>query len=227
MKRIEHKLAEPFHDPRLGEDLLWRELRVQPFLRPVPALFLDRDGVIIAEKIYLSRPDDVELLPGIPELIRAARARDMAVIEITNQAGISHGYFRWQDFVQVEKRISDLLARDGVAIDAVFACPFHERGQFPYIQADHPWRKPKPGMILEAGRLLNLDLKRSILVGDKSIDLEAGRAAGLAVGVHVLTGHGLEHADASRAVASPNFSVHVVERADEVVPYLNELRVSN
>ena len=201
---------KPLEDPRLGDDLLWRELRVERFLHAVPALFLDRDGVIIEEKKYIRNPDDVELLPGIPELIRAARGLGMAVVEITNQAGIAHGYSDWFDFVRVEDRVTMLLAAAGVSVDAVLACPFHPQGQSSYNKSDHPWRKPNPGMLLEAGRLLNLALPRSILVGDKDIDQQAARNAELAFGIHVLTGHGREHETRARAVASENYPVHVV-----------------
>ena len=208
--------------PRLGDDLLWRDVRVERFAHPQPALFLDRDGVIIEEREYISDPDQVELMPGIPELIRAARSVGMAVVEITNQAGIARGYFGWNEFVQVEDRISQVLASHGVTVDAVFACPFHPQGQAPYRDADHPWRKPNPGMLLEAARRLNLDLHRSILVGDKVADQEAARAAGLAWGVHVLTGHGPAHEKAARAAATRNFPVHVVRRASEAVRFLSQ-----
>ena len=201
-----------FADPRLGDDLLWRDVRVKAFSLPVPALFLDRDGVIIEEKNYISTPEAVELLPGIPELIRAARAAGIAVVEITNQAGIGRGYFGWPEFVAVENRVADLLAARGARLDAVFACPFHASGRVPYRQPGHPWRKPNPGMIQEAARLLNLDLRHSALMGDKAADQEAGRAAGLPYGIHVLTGYGNAEREMSAKVSTPAYTVHVVEQ---------------
>lgn len=214
--------VEPFTDPRLGADLLWRELRVQPFPQPVPALFLDRDGVMVEERIYLSDPRDVKLLPGITELIRAARALAMPVVEITNQAGIAHDYFTWADFVKVENELTRLLGEQGAAVDAIFACPFHPDGRPPYGQPDHPWRKPNPGMLLEAASMLNLDLRRSVLVGDKAIDLQAARSAGLGLGIHVLTGHGRAHETSSRALAANDFAVRIVTHAGEAAPVLLE-----
>ena len=209
-----------FTDARLGHDRLWRDLRIQRFSEPTPALFLDRDGVMVEEKIYLSDPSHVRLLPGIPELISAARARGMAIVEITNQAGIAHGVFEWSDFVQVENRLSELLAERGAAVDAVFACPFHDQGRPPFHAVDHPWRKPRPGMLLEAASLLNLALGESVLIGDKLSDMQAGRAAGLAFGIHVLTGHGRSHQADSRSFASASFSVHVVENAVDALQFL-------
>ena len=210
-----------FADARLGEDLLWRELRVTRFHQPVPALFLDRDGVIIEEKQYIHDPGEVVLLPGVAELIRAARAAGMAVVEITNQAGIAHGYFDWPDFVRAENRVREVLAELGAEMDAVFACPFHESSPGPYGSANHPWRKPNAGMLFEAAKLLNLDLPKSMLVGDKASDLQAARAAKLACGIQVLTGYGPAQQELSRALASDAFSVYFVERADDAVPLLH------
>jgi D-glycero-D-manno-heptose 1,7-bisphosphate phosphatase len=209
--------AEPqtFADPRLGADRLWRETRVERFALPAPALFLDRDGVIIEEKEYIADPAQVELLPGIADLIRIARASGMAVVEVTNQAGIARGYLGWPEFVAVENRTRQLLAAQGVQLDAVFACPFHSEGRAPYAHPDHAWRKPNPGMLLAAAELLNLDLPRSILVGDKIADQQAALAAGLAGGIHVLTGHGNKHAADARALSSNAFPIQVVSNAQE------------
>jgi D-glycero-D-manno-heptose 1,7-bisphosphate phosphatase len=217
------KLVENFTDPRLGSDLLWRDLRVDRFSHPRPTLFLDRDGVIVDEKTYLSDPSQVELLPGIPEVICAARTLGMAVVEITNQAGIAHGYFGWHEFVQVENRITQVLAAAGASIDAIFACPFHPQGIDLYRAPNHPWRKPNPGMLLEAAAMLNLALSHSVLVGDKAVDINAAHTAKLAFGVHVLTGHGRAEEAASCAVAAPDFPVHVVEHADEARRFLMDM----
>jgi D-glycero-D-manno-heptose 1,7-bisphosphate phosphatase len=213
-----------FNDSRLGSDLLWRDVRVERFPHPVPALFLDRDGVMIEEKNYLAKPEDVELLPGIPELIGAAKKLGMAVVEVTNQAGIGRGYFEWSDFVRVEDRLTNLLAQWGVAIDAVFACPYHPQGSFPYRQADHAWRKPNAGMLFEAAELLNLALNQSVMVGDKELDQLTAKAAKLKYGIHMLTGYGRESESAARAAASQNFPVHVLRSADQAVAILTKDR---
>jgi D-glycero-D-manno-heptose 1,7-bisphosphate phosphatase len=215
-------VSDVFTDSRLGEDLLWRDLRRERFSRPVPALFLDRDGVIIEEKEYISDPNEVLLLKGVPELIRAARTLGMAVVEITNQAGIGRGYFQWTDFAQVEDRVTQVLVEQGVKVDAVFGCPFHQEGRHPYCHPNHAWRKPNPGMLFEAAKRLNLSLRQSVLVGDKTVDLEAARAAGLEIGVHVLTGHGEAQRAASHTVAAEGFRVNIISRADEAVPLLLE-----
>lgn len=212
-----------FQDPRLGSDLLWREVRVKRFARPVPALFLDRDGVIIEETGYVCRREDVRLLPGIPELINAARNAGMAVVEVTNQAGIGRGYFGWSDFAQVEDLVTTLLAQHGAGIDAIFSCPYHPEGLPPYRHPDHPWRKPNPGMFAEAAELMNLALDQSMMVGDKELDQMAAKAAKLKFGVHVLTGYGSARESLARAVASPDFPVHVVSGASACLSLLMAL----
>lgn len=214
------RAQQMFQDSRLGSDLLWRDVRVRRFPVPTAALFLDRDGVIIEEKGYISKPQDVELLPGIPELIGAAKRLGMAVIEVTNQAGIGRGYFGWADFVRVEDRLTDLLAVHGVAIDAVFACPYHPEGTFPYREANHAWRKPNAGMLLEAAGLLNLALGQSVMVGDKDLDQLTAKAAKLKFGIHLLTGYGRENEAAARSLAAGGFPVRVLRRADEAVAEL-------
>lgn len=213
-------MTQFFHDTRLGPDLLWRDFRVAPFARPVPALFLDRDGVLIEEKNYVSDPKDVCILPGIPELIRGARNLGLAVVVITNQAGIGRGYFGWAEFMEVEKRISQLLDERATRVDAVLACPFHRDATGPYRRENHPWRKPNPGMLLEAARALNLDLGLSLMVGDKASDQQAALSAGLHCGVHVLTGYGQEQQDLSRQVSTPAFTVHVVEQPQHALAFL-------
>jgi D-glycero-D-manno-heptose 1,7-bisphosphate phosphatase len=216
-------IAQSFNDRRLGADLLWRDIRVPRFPRPAAALFLDRDGVIIEEEGYLSKPEHVRLLPGIPELIVAAKRRGMAVVQITNQAGIGRGYFTWSDFVRVEDRLTNLLAAQRAAIDAVLACPFHPEGQFPYRQAEHAWRKPNAGMLFEAAELINLALDQSVLIGDKALDQLAAKTAQLKCGIHMLTGYGVENEAAARAAASGSFPVYVLESAQQAVAVLDEL----
>ena len=211
---------EAFRDSRLGEDLLWRDMRIDRLPQSMPALFLDRDGVIVEEKRYLGHPRDVRLLPGIAELIRVARRFEMPVVEVTNQAGIAHGYFTWSDFVRVENEVTQQLRKEAVSLDAVFACPFHPEGQAPYGHPDHPWRKPNPGMLIEAARLMNINIGRSVMIGDNAQDLEAARSAGLALGIHVLTGHGSTYEARSRALASQDFAVRIVTDAAEAASLL-------
>jgi len=215
-------IGEAFADARLGPDLLWRDLRGSAAPHPRGALFVDRDGVLIEERIYLSDPAQVKLIPGAVDLLRAATVRGIPVIAVTNQAGIGRGKFGWQAFSAVERRLELLLADEGIALNAVFVCPFHNEGLAKYRVPNHLWRKPNPGMLFEAARALNLDLARSILVGDKFSDVAAAKDAGLPVAVQVLTGHGPDHAAASLECASPSFQVLIASEPSEAIPLLDD-----
>ena len=155
----------------------------------VPAVFLDRDGTLNAEVGYLHRPEDVVLIPGALEAVARLNAAGIPVLVVTNQAGIGKGRYGWEDFHAVMARIEQLLAAGGAHLDGVYAAPHHPRGQGTYAHPDHPDRKPNPGMLLRAAAEHGLDLGRSWMVGDKELDLQAGRNAGCRVAL-VRTGYG-------------------------------------
>ena len=172
------------------DDGNWAWLKAERGAVPRPCLFLDRDGVLIEERNYLKDPDLVDLVAGAVETIEAARRLGWAVAVVTNQSGIARGLISWEQYEAVERRVDQLLAAQGVGADMVLACPFVADGGQPPYDRDDPWRKPGPGMLLEAARALNLDLGRSIMVGDRITDLQAGENAGAPTVVHVLTGYG-------------------------------------
>lgn len=166
-----------------------------------PALFLDRDGAMIEEKHYLSDPAGVVLDPGTAPLVKRCNAANVAVVIVTNQAGIARDYYGWDAFARVQDKLLADLAADGARIDAVFACGHHENGIGDYRHPSHPARKPNPGMMLRAHALLGVDLQASWVIGDRAGDLQAGRNAGLAGGIHVLTGHGGDDGERDQALA--------------------------
>lgn len=158
-----------------------------------PCLFLDRDGVVVEEVGYLHRAEDVRLLPGAAEVIAAARDRGWAVGLVTNQAGVGRGYYDWTAFAAVQTVIAEHLGLGEEPFDFVAACGTHPEAAHDHLRiADHPWRKPNPGMLQMAAAALSLDMPASIMVGDQLTDLQAGLAAGVGRVVHVLTGHGAE-----------------------------------
>lgn len=174
-----------------------------------PALFLDRDGVVVEDAHYLSKAEDVQLTPNATALIKAANDKNVPVILVTNQAGIGYGYFKWDAFIEVQARISRDLSGGGAHIDGVYACPFHVKGKGVYAHDNHPARKPNPGMLWLARDQMGIDITRSWIVGDRALDLLAAKNAGAAGGVHVLTGHGSVEGerDAALNVASDSFTV--------------------
>lgn len=191
--------------PELDADLVWVERLGHA--RPAPALFLDRDGVIVEEVLHLRDPAETRLIPGVAEVIARARSLGLHVVVVTNQSGIGQGLFGWDDFRAVQQRMLADLAYLGAAVDGVLACPYHPGGLPPYRHADHPARKPNPGMLLKAAEMLLVDLPASWIVGDRADDLAAGRAAGLPGGLHVGTGFGSEQRPAALSLAGPDFQV--------------------
>lgn len=154
-----------------------------------PAIFLDRDGTLNEEVDYLSDPDQLVLIPGAAAAVARLNAKGIPVVVVTNQSGIGRGKYDWQDFAAVMSRMGTLLALENAWIDAVYASPHHELGQGEYAVSDHPDRKPNPGMLVRAAEEHGLDLPRSWMIGDKDIDLDAGRRAGCRVAL-VRTGYG-------------------------------------
>lgn len=178
-------------DPRLHDGVgCWVERLAADVPPGRPALFLDRDGVVVEETHYLSDPAKVRLLDGAARAIAGCNARGLPVVLVTNQAGIARGYFGWREFEAVQREMIGRLAAAGARIDLVLACAYHDTGEAPYRVAAHAWRKPNPGMIRAAAEMLAIDLPASAVIGDKVSDLEAGAAAGLARAVLVRTGHG-------------------------------------
>lgn len=201
-----HQEASQDRPEPLRPDLLWARTFSVASVDARPGLFLDRDGVIVEDAGYLSRPEDLRLIEGAAQSITLARQLGYAVVVVTNQSGIGRGLFGWREYEAVENRLMEMLARHGTAVDMILACPFHPDGVPPYDK-EHPWRKPNPGMLWAAARQLNVDLARSILVGDKASDVEAARAAGLRSAIHVLSGHGHLERPAAMALATGEFDV--------------------
>lgn len=173
--------AAPTAGLPLAEPGLWVELRAT---RPErfagrPALFLDRDGTLNIDTGYPKHPDEIVLVEEIVPVVRAATEADVPIVVITNQSGIARGLLDWKDFASTNGRLAELLAERGCRIDLVIACAYLDGAPPPYGAANHAMRKPNPGMVLAAARILKLDLTHSIIVGDRARDLEAGRRAGL------------------------------------------------
>lgn len=142
------------------------------------ALFLDRDGVLNHEVGYLCRSEDVRWVEGAFSLCRAAIELGYRLVVVTNQSGIARGMYTEADFHALMDWMRAELARERVALDAVYFCPFHPEGLGTY-KREHEDRKPGPGMLLRAERDLGLDLTGSVLIGDRCSDVGAANAAGL------------------------------------------------
>jgi len=146
-----------------------------------PAVFLDRDNTLIENDSDLGDPEAVRLCDGVPDGLDALHRAGFRLVVVTNQGGVARGKFSESDVDAVHRRIASLVdgAADGTSlIDRFYYCPFHPAAEVEAYRREHPWRKPSPGMLLQAARDLRLDLGRSWMVGDQPRDIEAGRSAG-------------------------------------------------
>lgn len=139
-----------------------------------PALFLDRDGVINVDHGHVFKMEQVEFIDGIFELVKKANSENYLVIIITNQSGIAKGYYSIEDFNIFTSWMSNEFFKQSAFIDQFYYCPHHPHEGLGSLKTTCHCRKPLPGMILEASQDFNLDLDKSIIVGDNITDILAG-----------------------------------------------------
>jgi D-glycero-D-manno-heptose 1,7-bisphosphate phosphatase len=158
-----------------------------------PAVFLDRDGVLIEERNYLHRVEDVVFLAGVAAALRRLSNAGLKLFIVSNQSGVGRGYFTLADVERVNEHLLGELARDGVRLEKIYIAP-EAPGQ------PSRGRKPSPQFLFDARAEFNLNLAESFMVGDKMIDLECGWNAGLKKSILVRTGYGakLERASAEK-----------------------------
>ena len=138
------------------------------------ALFLDRDGVINVEKDYLYKIEDFEYIDGIIELCQYYTSQGYLIFVVTNQSGIARGYYSENDFNILTNWMVEEFRKNDVNIEKVYYCPHH-----PDITGECKCRKPNPKMLLDARDEFNIDMTKSIIIGDKQRDIDAGIKAGL------------------------------------------------
>lgn len=177
------------------------------------ALFLDRDGVINIDHAYVSKKENFEFVEGIFELCRSAKQSGFLICVVTNQAGIGRGYYTEKDFLELTDWMCGAFSEVGAEIDKVYFCPTHPEYGVGEYKTDSPFRKPGPGMILQAADELGIDLAKSILVGDKETDIQAGIAAG--VGCNLL------YRAMPLAAPEETTATAVVDDFRQILPYLN------
>jgi D-glycero-D-manno-heptose 1,7-bisphosphate phosphatase len=174
-------------------------------------VFLDRDGTIIHECGYLDRLEALSVFPWVGDALRLLKRAGFATVVITNQSAIAHGIIDEPFLHEVHRTIDARLASSGGVIDRYYYCPHLGEAKIERYRQVCRCRKPKPGLIEQACRDMHLDLARSVMVGDKWLDVACGRAAGTRA-VLVKTGHGAAEAE------SPIDGLH----ADAVVNNLVE-----
>jgi D-glycero-D-manno-heptose 1,7-bisphosphate phosphatase len=151
-----------------------------------PAIFLDRDGVVIENRAdYVRSWADVVVYPQALSALAKASLSPYKIVLVTNQSAVGRGMLSLEAAGEINRRLSALICEAGGRVDGIFMCP-----HAPEEQCD--CRKPKPGLLLQAARSLDLDLSRSIMIGDALSDLMAGQAAGVGQMVLVRSGRGVE-----------------------------------
>lgn len=142
------------------------------------AVFFDRDGTLIEDSGYLSHPDQVKLLDGAAEVLKELRLLGYKTVVVSNQSGVARGIVSEEMLGRIHERLQELLALKGASLDGIYYCPYHPDGVIPKYRCDSDLRKPQPGMLLAAAAAMDLDLKRSWMIGNSGRDVEAGRRAG-------------------------------------------------
>jgi D-glycero-D-manno-heptose 1,7-bisphosphate phosphatase len=144
------------------------------------AALLDRDGVLNVDHGYTYRPEDLEFVPGAIAAVRRLNQAGWRVIVVTNQAGVARGYYDEAAVEAFHAAMSEGLAREGAHVDAYYYCPFHPEAVVEaYRHADHPDRKPNPGMLLRALADFGVAPQDALLIGDRESDLGAATNAGV------------------------------------------------
>lgn len=177
--------------------------------QPISAFLLDRDGTINKDIGYLHNPKDFEFLPGALDALSLINKLHIPIFIITNQSGIGVGLYTWDDFHRVTEFMIDICRSHQINIDGVYASPYHPDGKGEFRHSNHPDRKPNPGMILRAALEHRFDLKHAWMIGDRSVDVEAGIRAGTHT-CQVLCGidNGEVHSNAE--LISPNLHSAIV-----------------
>ena len=148
-----------------------------------PAVFLDRDGVLIEERNYLHRVEDVAFLPGVAAALKRLSDAGFKLFIVSNQSGVGRGYFTLADVERVNEHLRRELARAGVRLEKIYIAP-EAPGQ------PSRGRKPSPQFLFDARDEFGVDLAQSFMIGDKLIDLECGWNAGVKASILVRTGYG-------------------------------------
>ena len=178
-------------------------------------MFLDRDGVINVNHGYVHDAESFEFIDGIFEVARAAHASGYKLIVITNQSGIGRGYYSEQQFHQLSEWMCNEFLNAGAPIEKVYFSPFHPTEGYGDYKKDDASRKPRPGMIHQAQREMNLNLGSSILIGDKVSDIQAGIAAG--VGLNILFAQ-------KQPSELCDFHYQAITTLREALPFINNSR---
>lgn len=145
-----------------------------------PMVFFDRDGVLNEDVDYAYRIDQIAWVKGAFAAVRRLNRLGYRAVVVTNQSGVGRGFYTEEDVRLLHVEMARIMAENGARIDAIYYAPYHPEATVAAYRIDHEDRKPRPGMLLKALLAFPTDTQRSFLIGDRSTDIEAAKAAGVA-----------------------------------------------
>lgn len=182
-----------------------------------PCVFFDRDGTLIQDVGYLDRLDRIEIFPDSIDAVRLVRRAGFRVVVVTNQAGVARGLFPETFVHDTHRYLADVFEAGGARIDAFYYCPHYAHATLETYRLICECRKPAPGMLRRAERELGVDLTRSVVVGDRWIDVEMAQAVG-AQAILVRTGGGAtEEQNPKPGVTADAIVDHVIQAVGWVI----------
>ncbi len=180
-------------------------------------MFLDRDGTLIEEAGYLDRLERLVFYPYSVDAVRLLNRANLALVIVTNQAGVARGIFREAFVGEAHRHVTMKLAQGGARVDGFYYCPHHPEAAIEQYRQSCECRKPQPGMLRRAAGDLKLDLARSFVIGDRWHDIQAGAAVG-ARGILVRTGYGRTEESAPKPGLAPAVIVdNLIEAASWIL----------
>ncbi len=192
---------------------------------PRPSVFLDRDGVLVREVGHLHKPEQLELLPGAAAGLKKLNRAGFITVLVTNQPVLARGMCTEAELRVIHNKLETLLGREGARLDAIYYCPHHPDhgfpGEIPELKIPCHCRKPDTGMIEEAQKEFNLDLKTSWLIGDTTVDIETARRAAIK-SILLKTGHGGK--DARHNVKPILICRDLLDAAETIIEEMNTHR---
>ena len=207
---------------KVTEDYLSGNITQKKLTSRQKAIFMDRDGVLNEECHLIYKTEDLVLYSFTPEAIKKINNSSFLAIVVTNQSVVARNLCTVEQLEEIHNKLDIELGKERAKLDALYYCPYHpDKGypeENPRYKRSHSWRKPNPGMLLEASNRFNIDLKESFMIGDRESDIQAGKNAGTQT-IGVMTGHGLEN-----NITEPDYTFeNVLEAVDFILqePYQN------